>query len=393
MDLLSQQGGFQALKISPPGPGWKIGPKEFQIYGLGIMLGLLAGCGLSYLGYLMDQSFRSPEEIRRRLGLPLIGHIPSFSGRKEKKTVDRNALPLDRSLLTYFRSKSREAEAYRGVRTALFFSTRGEGHKVIQVTSPDMGDGKTTLAANLAVSIAQSEKKIILIDADLRRPRIHKLFGLSNECGLSGYLTNEAELSDLVQESGIPGLSILPTGPTPPNPAELLSLPRFREFLEQLRHKYDFVIVDTPPLLAVTDPCAVAPHVDGVLLTIRLSKNARPHAQRAKEILATLGAPVIGIVVNGVSSNNGSGYGYNAYSYGYAYGYGYGQGYGYGYTTGNDSYYTSDGKSPDRKGSTQTSSSDTHIAVLDEGDAEMSRRDNRRRPKSRKGFFGWLFQR
>src|SRR5262249_21267130 len=198
--------------------------------------------------FLSDQSFRTPEEIRRRLGLPLIGHIPSFVPRDDHQP-DPEEPPLDQSLLTYYRSKSREAEAYRGVRTALVFSTRREGHKVIQVTSPDMGDGKTTLAANLAISIAQSEKKIILIDADLRRPRIDNLFGLVNDRGLTSLLTGEAELNDVVQDSGIPGLHILTTGETPDNPAELLSLPRFKELLEDLRSKYDFVIVDTPPLL------------------------------------------------------------------------------------------------------------------------------------------------
>src|SRR5262249_37049187 len=153
-----------------------------------------------------------------------------------------------------------------------------------------------TLAANLAVSIAQSGKRALLIDADFRRPRQHKIFGLSAQTGLCMALAGEAELADAVQECGVDGLSVLPCGPLPPNPAELLTAPRFKEMLDSLREAYDFVLVDTPPLLAVTDASVVAPRVDGVLLTIRVSKNGRPRAERAKEILNTLGANVFGVV-------------------------------------------------------------------------------------------------
>src|SRR5262249_21397399 len=141
----------------------------------------------------------------------------------------------------------------------------------------------------------------------------------------------EAELDEVILPSGVPGLSILPCGPIPNNPAELLSLPRFQELLAALRERFDFVLVDTPPLLVVTDPCVVVPYVDGVILTVRISKNARPHASRAKEILATLGARVFGVVVNGVGVE-GRGYGYYyGYRYGYTYKY---YKYGYNYSRG-----------------------------------------------------------
>jgi capsular exopolysaccharide synthesis family protein len=184
------------------------------------------------------------------------------------------------------------------VRTGLFFSTQGKGHKVVQVTSPSAGDGKSTLAANLAVSISQVKKKVLLIDADLRRPTLHKVFGLSASQGLSSVLLEEAELADVIQPSGIEGLSILPCGPIPANPAELLSLPPFKELVDYVREQYDFVIIDTPPMLAVTDPCMVVPLVDGVLLALRPSKQAQPTAVRAKEVLTTLNATIIGVVVN-----------------------------------------------------------------------------------------------
>jgi capsular exopolysaccharide synthesis family protein len=249
---------------------------------------------------------------------------------------------------------------------------------VIQVTSPEMGDGKTTLAANLAVSIAQSGKSIILIDADFRRPRIHKLFGLSPERGLASVINEpQTEINDVICPSGIPGLSILPCGPIPDNPAELLTQNRFKELLDYIRERYDFVVIDTPPLLKVTDPCVVVRRVDGVLLTIRISKNARPQAQRAKEILATLGANVFGVVVNGVDRSGAYGYGYN---YGYHTGYGYqSRYYTYQYTSeDNEDYYSeTNGESEGRAGA---------------GPKAGGKSGRRKRQKSR-GFFSWLFSR
>jgi polysaccharide biosynthesis transport protein len=217
-----------------------------------------------------------------------------------------------------------EAEAYRGVRTALYFSAR-EGHRIVQITSPNPGDGKTTVASNLAVSIAQSGRRTLLIDADLRRPTVHKVMNLPNEVGLASVIAGMVDPQEAVRETGVPNLSVLTTGPIPPNPAELLTSSHFKELLDFFRDRYDFVIVDTPPVLAVTDPCVVAPRVDGVVLVIRLVKNGRPMAERAKELLAGLGVSVFGVIVNAVEDGAIGGYGYGYYAYRYGrYGYGYG---------------------------------------------------------------------
>jgi capsular exopolysaccharide synthesis family protein len=310
-------GGYEADTIAPPGLGSKVAPKAVAVFIVAGFLGLLAGIGLAYLAEISDHSFRTPEEVRQRLGLPVVGHIPYFRPKADAvQPVGPDGVRLDPALCTVHLPKSGEAESYRGVRTAVYFNSRSQGHKVIQVTSPDMGDGKTTLAANLAVSIAQSGKKAILIDADCRRPRIHKLFGVTAGRGLASVIAGEAELGEAIQPSAVPGLSVLPCGPIPPNPAELLTLPRLREVVGAIREQYDFVVIDTPPLLAVTDPCAVVPCVDGVLLTLRIGKNARPHALRAKEILANLGASVVGVVINGVAQNvKGYSYTYKSSSY------------------------------------------------------------------------------
>jgi capsular exopolysaccharide synthesis family protein len=315
-------GGYRASVVSPPEGAGKVAPSLSQILPVWVFLGLLGGVGLAYLAEVTDKSFRTPEEIRRRLGLPIVGHIP-FTACAGGAAGQAAAGHLDASLLTYHRPAAVEVEAYKSLRTALYFSTRGERHKVIQVTSPSAGDGKTTLAANLAVCIAQSGKTVVLVDADCRRPRLHRLFGLRAGLGLTSVIVGECGPQEAVLPTAVPHLAVLPCGPRPTNPAELLTSPKFEELLNELRGQYDFVVVDSPPLLAVTDPCVVAARADGVLLTIRVSKNGRPSAERAKEMLAALGANVLGVVVNGTGKGAGAyGYSYRHYrydQYGYEY--------------------------------------------------------------------------
>ena len=313
-EVAAGAGGYVANKVTPPGFGYQVAPKLT----LSIILGLAAGLALGGLAVavaeLTDRSFKSPAEIRRVLGVPVIGHIPQIA----KTEIDPNDLKT--SLICLLRPKSTEAEAYRGVRTQLYYSTQGRGHQVIQLTSPNPGDGKSTLAANLAVTIAQSGKSVVLMDCDFRKPRVHKIFGLEKvESGLSSVVAGNATVAKALRRSEVENLDLMPCGPRPENPAELLTSPRFGELLNELRANYDFVIVDTPPMLAVTDPGAVAPQVDGVIMVFRMSKAARPAAEETRGQLAALGANVLGVVVNG-SESGGS---YGSYNYGTNYGYSY----------------------------------------------------------------------
>jgi capsular exopolysaccharide synthesis family protein len=316
------QGGYKAEILSPAGDGWKVEPRAVPVFGLGSVAGLLVGLALALLAEISDKSFRTPDEIRRRLGLPIVGHIPFL--RPDEAAVEKahaQGVNVDPLLCSYLQSKSVQAEAYRGVRTSLYFSTQDQQHKVIQITSPSKGDGKSTMAANLAVSIAQSGKSVLILDADFRRPRQHKVFGVPARLGVASVMEGTARPEDAIQPTVVSNLFVLPCGPRPANPAELLTSPRFKELLDGLRDRYDFVLIDTPPLLAVSDPSVVAPRVDGVLLTIRVSKNGRPQAERAKEMLTTLGANILGVVVNGVGRRGRDGY--EDAQYGAAYGYGY----------------------------------------------------------------------
>jgi capsular exopolysaccharide synthesis family protein len=332
--LTRDAGGYDADVITPAAAGTKVAPSLFSHLALALLGGLALGVGLAYLADYSDKSFRSPQEIQQRLGQSVIGHIPYIAeDAKGDPAAFERAAP---ALVAVHAPRSPEAESFRGVRTALYFSTQGRGHQVVQVTSPGMGDGKSTLTANLAVSIAQSGKRTVLIDADFRRPRVHKLFpDLQRDTGLASVMAGEATLEQALQKTVVPNLSVLPCGPRPSNPAELLTSLRFQELLADVRSQFDFVLIDTPPVLLVSDPCAVAPRVDGVLLVLRLKKNNRPTAERACEVLASLGAKVLGVMVNDSEQSSGGGsygYGYGyGYNYRYRYDYRYSYQYGYGY--------------------------------------------------------------
>jgi polysaccharide biosynthesis transport protein len=301
VNLVKNVGGYDAKMIASPSVAKKVFPSALIVALVSVFAGGLFGFGLAYFAESRDKSFRNTDEIRVRLGLPIVGQIPFVKAPAPSGKLSADAPRLSPLLFAYQQPKSEEAEAYRSVRTALYFGIHGQGHKVVQVTSANCGDGKSTLAANLAISIAQSGKKVLLLDADMRKPTIHKLFGLSSQRGLSSVIAGQLEPPEAIQELSIPGLSglsIVPCGPIPPNSAELLMSRRFVELLNYLRERFDFVVIDSPSLLAVTDPSIVAHHVDGVFLNIRFSKNGRTDAQRAKDVLSQLKANIIGVVVS-----------------------------------------------------------------------------------------------
>jgi len=297
------ENGYNVEQIMSPGKGTWTSPNIGLNLVLGGLAGTLLGFGIGFLVDRADRSFRSPEEIRRTLGVPVIGHIPVFFPRSEEEEetdMEGDVVGLDKMICTYRDPDSLAAEAYRAVRTNLYFSTHGESHKVIQVTSPSSEDGKSTLASNLAVSLAQSGVKVLLMDADFRRPKVHLNFGIEKTNGLSNLIRGTIELPEAIHASHIENLDLLPAGPRPRNPSELLTLPRYKELLATLRDRYDFVIIDSPPMLAVTDPGAIAARADGVLIALQIRRKVKPSAIRAIELLSDLGANILGIVVNGV---------------------------------------------------------------------------------------------
>jgi succinoglycan biosynthesis transport protein ExoP len=315
--MVKQYGGFEARIIAPPGVGKKVLPNAMTVFPVSGLLGILFGLVLVRVAELTDRRFRTPQQISQQLGLPIFGQIPWFPANQasgaDMAGTGRTLAPV---LCAYHRPRSPESEAYRGLRTALFFSGVAEGERVIQITSPNAGTGKTVLVANVAISMAQSGKKVLLIDAELRKPGLHRLFGISGQVGLASVIAKDVEIQDAVQDTAIANLWLLPCGPIPPDPAELLTSPRFSELIAVIRDKYDYVLIDSPPVLAVTDPCIVAARVDGVLLTLHISKDSRQHAERAHALLSAMGVNILGVVVNGVPPDDadyGFGYGYHGH--------------------------------------------------------------------------------
>lgn len=310
-ELPTNFGGVTASTLTDARHGVHVYPSLTQFVGMGAFLGAFMGLALGYIVEIADRSFRKPEDIIREFGVPILGHIPYMQESKLKR-VPKDTI-MDRTVISLHQPRSRPAEAYRSVRTAVCFSALGSSHRVIQVTSPAAGDGKSTLTMNFAVSLAQSGKRTVIIESDFRRPKVHKLTGVDNSVGVVDVLRGDAELTDAIYETELEGFYVMPCGSRPRNPSELITRPEYQQMLEALREKFDYVIIDTPPVLVVTDPCSVAPRVDGVLLCVRLSRHTRDFGRRALEQLRDVGANMTGLVVNGVEESDA--YGYGSYSY------------------------------------------------------------------------------
>ncbi|MFG0334616.1 MAG: CpsD/CapB family tyrosine-protein kinase, partial [Maioricimonas sp. JB049] len=249
--------------------------------------------------------------VSRHLGVPVIGQIPVIDAAVEKRSI-RHGLAADPLLVSLNRPGSRIAEAYRGVRTALTMGVAGH-QKVIQITSANPSDGKSTLSANLAITLARSGKRCLLMDCDFRQPAVHRLFGVSTDVGVSTILEQRAEWSEAVQQGPLEPLDLMTCGPRVTNPAELLLSPQFSDLLRVVRDRYDVVIVDSPPILAVSEPSTIAAMVDGVVLVTGLSRNARTLMTRTHEALDVVGARLLGVVINAVGKASAYGTGYQRY--------------------------------------------------------------------------------
>ena len=287
-----------------------------------LALGLFAGSGLGFMmavaADLADTTFTNPDDVSKTLGTPVFAHVPQFPKIRESKK--KGLLDMDPTVYAFHRPRSPEAEVFRILRTSILCSIKDTNTRILQVTSPQPGDGKSTSAANLAISFAQSGRSTLLIDADLRRPRIAELLRVDRVPGLSEVLTGNLEPSDAIQESAQDKLSIVPSGRRPGSPSELLGSIEFKDLLQLYAEQFDFVIIDTPPVLAVSDAAVVSESVDGVIMALRVIKHGRQAAVRTRQILEEHKVPVIGIVVNGFGvDRNHYGYQNKADKNGYAY--------------------------------------------------------------------------
>ena len=302
--------------LDPPSNAEVVAPSLPISLAAGLFLGSLAGLGFAGFKDMAEKTFRSSDAVGDVLNTRVVGHVSFFDKTRSKKRNAKfpNAQP---EIITLHAPASQASEAYRAIRTSLFFKARETNAKIIQITSPTPGDGKSTTTANLATTIAQSGSRVLLLDADMRKPTQQKLFGLNNEAGLSSIITGSAGLNDVIQDV-IPGyLSVVTSGPIPGNPAELLTSTRFADLLAEYRKIYDYVLIDTPPMLAVTDPSIVCSHADLVYMIMRIRKGIRTNSLRAKEIIDSMGIELGGVVINGLRRRD-----HKTYAYSGQYGYG-----------------------------------------------------------------------
>jgi len=283
------------------------------------MLGLTSGVGLAFLLEGLDNTVRTTEQAQMISGLAPLGMIPMGSRTAREGGTSSKRLVIASSkeaveLITQVRPQSQMAESYRALRTSLLLSNLGAPPKVIMVTSALPQEGKTTTSINCAVVLAQKGVRVLLIDADLRRPSIHKTLGMGPRSGLSNVLTGSANLEQAITRSPIlPNLSVLPAGTPPPNPAELLASTNMRDMLEELRGHYDHIVIDTPPTLSVTDAVVLSPRADAIVLVIRSGQTTKQALRRSRDILMQVNAKVAGVLLNAVDLSSPDYYYYYEY--------------------------------------------------------------------------------
>ncbi len=283
-----------------------------------LVLGLTSGIGLAFLLENMDNTVRTTEQAQIISGLPSLGMIPMGS-KNGLDSAGKKLLSVASSreaveLVTQARPQSQMAESYRALRTSLLLSNLGTPPKIVMVTSARPQEGKTTTSINTAIVLAQKGVRVLLIDADLRRPSVHKTLGMGPRSGLSNVLTGSVTLDHAITRSPIlSNLFVLPAGTPPPNPAELLASSNMRDFLNELRDKYDHIIIDTPPTLSVTDAVVLSQRVDAIILVIRSNKTTKQALRRARDILMQVNAKITGVLLNAVDLTSPDYYYYYEY--------------------------------------------------------------------------------
>jgi capsular exopolysaccharide synthesis family protein len=291
------------------GPGTFVGPQRLQGVGMATLLAFSCGVGLVVLLEYFDKTLRSAEEIEKLLRLPVLGSIPSadktnrslqLTNGQKFATLAGKARP---ALLIEGDTRSPLAEAYRRLRTSVLLSRSGGAPRTVLVTSTNPAEGKTTTAVNTAISLAQTGAKVLIIDGDLRHSCIHEIFSLKNERGLSNILTSnmsEVEILSLIEQHENSGVYVLPAGPAPPNPADLLGTDQMRELITKLEAAFTYIVIDSPPIIFFSDSVLIATMVDGVLLVVREGKSARDEVKSSRKLLQDVGAKVYGVVLNEV---------------------------------------------------------------------------------------------
>ncbi len=299
----TQQGAVNSISVVEPAglPLTPVGPQKLATILLAATIGLVLSAGAAYLMEYLDDTLKNPDDLQKVTGLATLGAVPIINGAREGELTMLGG------------GNSAASEAYRILRTNLHFASVGHPLRTLMISSPSPSEGKSMTSSNLAVAFAQAGKRVILVDADLHRPRIHRIFGVRNNVGLtSALLEEQPDLAAMLDESPVPGLQVLTSGPLPPNAAELLGSDRMRTLAAKLLTAADIVIFDSPPVTALSDAVILASQLDGVLLVVGAGDTRREAARRAVVALGRVHARLVGAVLNRMPTS-GAGYYYYYY--------------------------------------------------------------------------------
>ena len=307
--------GLKANNISIEDPAEvavvPVRPKKLLNTLIAIVIGLFGGIAIAFFLEYLDDTVRSIEDLEKLSGWPYLGGIPTIDTTKKTEEREKYLLLTDRE------SRDPAAEAYRTIRTSIFFSSTEEHPlKSVLITSPGPQEGKTTVACNLGIAIAQNQKRVLLVDADMRKPRLHEVFKTKKKKGLSEFLCGQTQFEDVLEKTDIEGISFVNSGAHPPNPSELLSSHKMTDFITAAKKNFDLVIFDTPPIAVVTDAVILSQAIDGVIMTIESGKTSKRLLQRIYRILSEAKSRVIGTILNKIVITSGNYYYYNTYYYG-----------------------------------------------------------------------------
>ena len=281
-------------------------PKKSLILMMGVVGGLAAGIGLAFFVNFLDDSIKTQDDIENILKLQFLGYIPN---------IKTNSL-VERDLQAHLHPQSTAAEAFRTLRTAVSLMPKSEQYSVIAMTSTIPSEGKSLVASNFAIVMAQTGMKTVLVDADLRRPSVHKAFQLHSPIGLAAYLKREVETVDeIIHKSEVPDLDIVCCGAIPGSPSELIGSTRMHQFIDELKKKYDRVVIDCPPVSAVSDPLVISSKADGVVFVNKFNRIRREHAKRTVQRIQDAGVRILGAVLNDIDFEGKDSYYYSYYYY------------------------------------------------------------------------------
>jgi capsular exopolysaccharide synthesis family protein len=303
-------------------PTKPVRPRVPLTIALGMLIGVAIGIASAVGKEILDRSVKTPDDLENELGVAFLGLLPQLesahrSGDKKrplrKRKADRSAQGVP-ELIVHYEPTSGVAEAARAVRTNILFMSPDKPHKVLLVTSAGPFEGKTMVSCCIAVAMAQAGQRVVLVDCDLRRPRIHKVFGFSRESGVTAALLHPSALDSSLLESPVPGLSVLPSGPLPPNPAELLQSEAFGQLLTELTRRFDRVVLDSPPVVPVTDAAILSTRADGTVLVVRAFETKKDLVKLALRSIRDVGGRLVGTVLNAVDLGRHE-YGYRQYYY------------------------------------------------------------------------------